>query len=187
MKLRWEGIAPLIMHNPILADPLSPEAIRMSELTSKRKKTQDDARMIMKYEWEAGLYYDEEIGVYAPSRCIFATIRNGARKNKRGKDVQCALRVTEEKVPLIYDGPKTKEKLYDDKSFVDRRPAKVNRGNLVMRTRPIFHEWAIEFEVIYNEELLNQSDLMLAVETAGTQVGFLDQRPEYGLFTPEFS
>jgi hypothetical protein len=52
----------------------------------------------------------------------------------------------------------------------------------VMRTRPRFDRWSLEFDANYDENLLNFNDVVEAAEYAGQYIGLCDSRPKYGTF-----
>ena len=81
------GTSPLIMHSPKTVNPLHPIAREMKQYTSKRKKTEEDLLRISDLEWEAGVYWDENIGLHIPNECISATLKSGAKFNKNGAAV----------------------------------------------------------------------------------------------------
>jgi hypothetical protein len=51
-----------------------------------------------------------------------------------------------------------------------------------MRARPRIDEWRLAFRIIYNENLLSDTDLLnRVIEEAGQRIGLLDNRPQkYG-------
>ena len=55
----------------------------------------------------------------------------------------------------------------------------------VMRTRPIFNNWAAVVEVEFEDSILNEEQVERWVHAAGTQVGLCDWRPRCGRFTAE--
>lgn len=184
IKFHVKGVSPLIMHNGQLANPLDSHAKAMKEITSKRKKTDDDYEKLAKLEWRGGLYLtaaDDAGGVpCVPGMCIEATLVNAAKKRKLGQQAKSAI-LSDGMWPLIYKGPTSTEKLWEDKNFVDTRAAVVNR-NRIMRTRPIFNAWELKFSVHYLAELMNEKEVRDIVAIAGEQIGILDQRPRYGRF-----
>lgn len=54
-----------------------------------------------------------------------------------------------------------------------------------MRCRPKFNEWACEFTVAYNEDVLNIEEVKKAIQDAGQLIGVCDYRPRYGKFQAE--
>lgn len=182
VKVSIQGMGPMMMHNARLANSLDSHTKQLKEMTDKRKKTESDVQEISRLEWEGGLYYDEEIGPYIPSRMIIATIVNGAKKQKMGQAFKSAIFVQEEQVPLIYDGPRKLRDLWKQhERFVDVRTAGL-RGQKVLRTRPIFNGWSLDFSVDFDDDQINRSQLVKAVEDAGVYVGIGDYRPFYGKF-----
>lgn len=185
LRVKWTGIRPLILHNGELADPTNPFTIKIKDLTSKRKKTVADYEAIAKLEWEGALYWDEEHGVIMPSDCIERTVQVGAQKSRLGKDVQAAVFVQDEVVKVNYDGPKTKEKMYADPRFVLRKGVRIQK-NRVIKVRPMIPTgWNIMFTLEYDENIVNQGDLVKAMIDAGTLVGLCDWRPKFGRFLSE--
>jgi hypothetical protein len=74
--------------------------------------------------------------------------------------------------------------LWKDERFRDYRGCGVNNSR-VMRMRPKFPEWALTFEVSYQPEVVNRSDLEKWLEDAGQLVGLCDFRPRFGRFEVE--
>jgi hypothetical protein len=180
------GGSSLLMHNGWLVDDLNPYTQRLAELTVRRRsrgvdKLEVSAEM-SRVEWEGGLYYDDKVGPYIPAHMIRASIICGAKQSRGGAACQRAMQVLGAKFPLEYDGPRDMEELWDDKSFVDRRPVTIGRVK-VMRSRPLFSDWSLEFTVAYNEDGLSREDLIRYVYDAGIYHGFGDGRKiNYGRF-----
>lgn len=169
----------LLMHNVRLADPLDPYSKAIKAVAGKRKKSDDDHAEIARVEFEGGLYIDDAIGPYVPDKWLVGSIIGGARKRKLGREFAANVSLSEEKIKLIYDGPRTAAKLWEAGStFVDRRGVGVN-GKMVMRTRPIFRNWSATFTVQVLECDLNLSDLEEALDEAGPR-GIGDGRPQLG-------
>jgi hypothetical protein len=189
------GLTPLILHNGRLNDPLDPFAIALDKATKTYKKTKTISALMdmARAEFMGSLYVGDDGAPCAPGECLEAAIRSGAKRTKDGKAVQTGL-VIEGNVPIIYDGPKTAEALWEYRSpgansdlpmagrkFADRRRAKVGQ-NAVMRTRPIFQEWEMEFTVKYDSRLINKSALKDFVEATAEHVGLFEMRPKFGRF-----
>ena len=180
-KVELTGIVPLLMHSTRGANPLDPDAVAIKRITSKRKKTEDDLLEIMKLEYKLNAYYTKDFGFYIPAEVIEGCIREGAKANKNGKNVQIAVKVVEDKVKLKHDGPSDIDKLYEDDNFKDVRFVTVNRGKIV-RCRPRFNRWGLTFTIEVNNEILAQEDLISAIDQAGTRAGIGDYRMRYGKF-----
>lgn len=174
------GVAPLIVHNAQLADPLNEWAKAIAEISSKRKKTDKDHEELAHREFLGGFYLSEK-GPVIPGGNVERMLRDAAAKSKRGKDVQAGLIVMDD-VPIIYDGPKDPEALWKKRDkFSLRATVGVNR-NRVMRTRPCWYEWELKFRVDFDSTVLNRSAIEEFVELAGRLIGLGDWRPKHGRF-----
>jgi len=174
------GVAPLLMHNGQLANPMNKFAKAMKAITSKRKKTDEDHIELARLEFLGGLYADDQGRSVLPGEVIEGTIVAGAKKTKKGKDAKSAI-IVDGNFPLIYDGPKTPKTLWEDERF--RYVAGVVVGqSRVMRTRPMFKNWECKFTVHYLEEVFDAKEVIDFVDTAGRMAGLLDGRPRFGRF-----
>lgn len=171
----------LLMHNGQLADPLNAWAKALKERTSKRKKSDEDHTAIAEAEFQGGLYFDEKLGPYIPGHVIDAALIEGAKKNKLGKVFASCVHTTDDAYALDYKGPRTRDGLWADSRFHDRRGAGVQTAR-VMRTRPKFTDWKLSFVVELFPSELNPTDLQNAIANAGRYVGIGDFRPRFGLF-----
>lgn len=191
-KFKITGIAPLIMHNGRTRDPLDFYAKELKKLTGKRKKSDEDHLAIARLEWEAGFYWNEQLGPYIPSRPLRKLLIEGARKSKDGKIVEAHVTASGP-AQVLYKGPRDDlDKLWaaganGDGSFgtfVDRRVMTVQRSAIV-RTRPIFPEWSAQLRYSYDRDECQEEQVRTWLEAAGHHVGLLDSRPEFGKFTVE--
>jgi hypothetical protein len=176
------GTAPLLMHNSRLADKLDPITREKAAVSAKRKKTDEDDLLLSRLEWTGGLYFDAEVGPYLPGDNIFKALIEAARKSKDGKRVEQGLFITTDINPLIYQGPRTIDSLWEDENYVFRRTVKQQMSRIT-RTRPIFRDWYTEVEGAYDPTVLNLSDVESFADTAGAYIGVGDWRPRYGRFT----
>ena len=186
IKCKFHGLSPLIMHSCQCVNPLHPISIKMKKITSKRTKTEEDIMALSDVEWEAGLYWNDEIGVYMPAENIEATVRNAAKSKKLGKHFEKGFMVEDMMVPLDIGENLTKEQMCADMRFRDVRPMKVQQSR-VLRTRPRFNMWNLTFTAAYDENILNFDDVVNAIEYGGQYVGLCDSRPKYGKFTAKIT
>lgn len=182
LKVTWKGISPLIMHSCQCVNPLHPIAKELKKYTSKKNKTDEDLVKISDLEWEAGAYWKDGLGLYIPAENVEATIINGAKANKKGKDIQKYVDVTDLYIPFEYGENLTKEELIQNYEYRDTRIMTVMRAK-ILRTRPRFDQWVIEFNLRYNEEKIDIETIINAMEYAGLYVGLCDSRPKYGKFS----
>lgn len=181
LSFHIRGTAPTLMHNGQLADPLNDFSIALKEITGKRKKTEADQWEMSRIEHEAGLYLNNRGRPYWPALNIRAMIIAAAKKSKEGPVAKTAINVSGD-TELIYDGPKTVDGLWKDKRFVNRVRTKMGAGTSVMRTRPIFNEWELKFDVPFFPDLVNKKTVVDWVALAGRVIGLSDWRPQHGLF-----
>lgn len=181
LKVTWKGITPLIMHSNQGVNPLHPLSKEMKKYTSKRNKTDEDFETIADIEWELGLYWKEPIGLYIPAENVEATLRNGAKSIKKGSAVQKFVSVEPLYIPLYYGEELTKEQLKADLKYRDVRVMKVN-NSAVLRTRPRFDTWCIDFFINFEEKQIDVETIQQAMDFAGKYVGLCDSRPKYGQF-----
>lgn len=181
IKCEFHGISPIILHSCQCVNPLHPLTLEMKKITSKRKKTEEDLIQLSNLEWESGLYWDDEVGVYIPAENIEATIREGAKASKNGKAIVKAFSCDTLKPALDIGEDLTKDQMMADNRFRDVRMMKVQQAR-VMRTRPRFNTWNLSFEASYDEKILDFETLVNAIEYSGQYVGLCDSRPKYGKF-----
>jgi hypothetical protein len=175
------GITPLMMHSERLANPFDPLTKEIKAVTGKRKKTEDDQLEIARLEWLGGLYFDDDAGIHIPGYNMFAAIVNGGKLHKLGTAIKRAALVKEDHIRLVYEGPKTPDKLFEDKRFVDIRSVKVGMAK-VARCRPVFKAWEMTFTVLYEETALQRQDLDRVLADTGAMIGLGDYRPRFGRF-----
>jgi hypothetical protein len=185
LKLKIVGITPLLMHCDKLANPLLPETKAHKELTSKRKKTDEDHVAIARSEFIAGAYWSTHDAFYIPGQNFDATFLAGAKLQKLGAHWKRGALVIEDKIKLLHDGPSTPEKLWASPGNIDCRGVKVGTAK-IMRYRPIFLQWAAELTVALNTDVLNLSEAKKAIEDAGALIGVCEYRPRFGRFSVSY-
>lgn len=188
IKFKIRGVMPTIMHNGQTSDPLNDYAKRMKAFTSKKQKKDSDHMEIARLEWYSALYVDEKDRPCWPGENIESMIIASAKKNRMGPAAKSGMFVDGNAV-ICYDGPKTadglwKYKEFDKNPFISRVPVVVNKAR-IMRTRPIFPNWSLEFIVHYMTDIVNREEIIEFVKRAGKIIGLSDWRPKYGRFEIE--
>lgn len=183
VQVKIASVAPLLMHNGLLADPMYEWTREIKKVTSKRKKTDEDHAEVKRLEYIGGLYWNEDDGPHITSDMIEACVRDGAKVNRLGKQVLSSVFCMAEFIPLQYKGPRDIDSLFADRAFVDTRGVRVNSGR-VSRTRPKFKDWSLEFELHFEPTGMSFDELKEALIEAGKK-GLGDYRPKYGRFTVE--
>lgn len=184
VRLTLTGTAPMLMHNIQLSDPLNAVARAMKEISSKRKKTDEDQLRLAELEFKGGLYITDQLGPYVPGVNVEKCLVEGARITKQGKQVERGLFVEDNECPLLYQGPRTAADLWADEDFRSRMAVKVGTSR-VQRTRPIFRQWAVEATAEVDPALLNLESVASIATDAGSMVGLGDFRPRYGRFVAQ--
>ena len=197
LKVRIEGKVPLLLHCNQMANPLNVYCRAVKPITGKRKKTDADHIEVSRLEWEAGLYFNNDGHVAIPAENIEACLREAAKKTKSGKMIQEGVRVEENFCKLEYPNngyrrkkvPQTPDELPSKeldglfKTNSDCRLAKVKgSGGTVLRTRPRFDKWAIQFTLLFDENIISERTLSEVITVAGERIGLCDYKPRYGLF-----
>ena len=184
INFRITGTAPLLMQAETLANPLHELTKAHKAVSGKRKKSEDDYLWLMESEWSASMYHDAELGPFIPALNIEGCIAEAGKIHRLGKTIKQAVRVVDDKHKLEYDGPRQKEKLWNSNKFSDVRGVNVS-GKKIMRCRPIFLNWATEFEIEFMEDVIDRADLIRVVTEAGRRIGIGTYRPRFGRFDVE--
>lgn len=182
-RITLVGTTPLLMHNEQLADEFNAISREMKRITAKKmKKTDDDRLELRRLEYLGGLYYDSEVGPYVPGLNIERSIVEAARLTRAGKSVERGIRITTDVNPLGYVGPRDKDELWaQGDKFRLTKGAKVAQSRII-RTRPMFRDWAVDAEGVYDSEMIDFDSLTEYAQKAGLYIGLGDWRPRYGLF-----
>ena len=174
--IELKGLTPLIMHNIRLADPDDSFTRAIAEITSKRKNMTDaDLTEKEKLEFLGGLYHDPDIGVYIPSRNIIRCFESAGAITRQGTTVTRAVSVLTDRFPLDYVGPRSPLELYEKLEHRFRVCVGVQRAK-IMRMRPIFRQWGLNFSVELAEDILNPREFTEIASKAGRSVGLCDAR-----------
>ncbi len=185
INVKIHGITELLMNSNKGVNPLHPITRMMKVLTAKRKRTEDDEIELFRLKWLLGLYYDESVGVYVPSQNIEAMIREAAKTLRKGSIAKqiSAIVVGPVNIPLIYDGPKDPDSLWNDpnRKYADIRVGKIKQASVTL-CRPRFNTWDLEFTIKYDETKFGHDELVSLLELAGHDIGLCDYREKYGHF-----
>ena len=179
---RITGVAPLILHNGQLANPLNYFAKEMKKISGKRHKTEADLEQLARLEWHGSLYLSNG-RVVIPGEVLEAHLVEAAKKVKKGQQAKAGL-FCDGIFLLDYDGPRDVEALWADEAFRETVGVRVQR-NRIMRTRPIFRTWSLSFEVQYNSSQLNLEEIAEFARIGGEQIGLGDWRPRFGRYMVE--
>ena len=185
VSTRLVGTSPLLQHNIQLANPDNMWAKEIAAVTAKRKKTEEDRKIISRLEFQGSLYV-EEGRVVVPKTNVRKCFQEAAKVTKKGKDIARALAAQGElNAPLAYSGPKQMVELVKDQSFFDTTMVGVGTKR-VLRTRPIFRSWALDIEWELITTVMDYEVFEEIVHLAGRIEGLGDNRTGgYGRFEAE--
>lgn len=173
------GERSLILKSDRGVNPLDPLVRELAKITGKRKKTEDDHELISRLEFELGLYWHEDIGPFVPTGNIHKCFVEGARQSKLGKNLEQGSFPTEVRVPILYDGPRDIEGLYQKPDHVYVVSVGIGQKR-TMRTRPRFPKWAIEIPFALDPEKVDLDVFQAVVNVAGRYIGLGERRPNKG-------
>jgi hypothetical protein len=180
------GERPLIVKSDRGVNPLDPLVRELAKVTGKRKKTEEDHELISRIEFELGLYWHEDIGPYIPTGNIHKCFIEAARQSKLGKNLEQGSFSTEVRVPILYEGPRDIEGLFQKPDHVYTVSVGIGQKR-TMRTRPRFMKWAIEIPFVLDPEKVDLDVFMQVTTVAGRYIGLGERRPNkggpFGVFT----
>jgi hypothetical protein len=179
ITIRIVGLSPLLMRAGRLADPLDPATQELDRLTRKRFKVEADHREVARAEWVGGLWLHEGRPC-VPGEALEASFVEAARTRRLGRQAKAGLLVGSP-ATLVYEGPRDLEQLWEDSRFRLRTPVAV-AGRRVVRTRPRFPHWSIEFEAEFLPALLDRRQILEIFKVAGVRCGLGDWRPKFGRY-----
>lgn len=190
MYVKVVGVSPLILQNGRCANPLDPFAKKMKSLTSKKNKTEDDLHAILETQWEAGLYFDPEIGLYMPSENLYAGFYSAAKKHKLGNKCSAVLFPEALGYPIVTENHQNLSKLRDDQRTRFIKTVVVQRAKTVA-CRPIFNSWKIDFDLEFERDTWDANEIKTVLQTFSSRIGMGVWRPSspkpgsYGKFIIE--
>lgn len=185
VTLKLTGLTPLLLHNGRGADPLDQYSKAIKAISGKKKKTEEDLEEMARLEHEQGMYLtkgkDGKLRPCLPTFVLEATAVSGAKKSKDGQRAKAGIAILKDAIIETGKDLSNLKELWKDESYRLRAAVKVGMSK-VMRTRPKFDNWSVTFEVNYNPELLNESDVVNFYRAAFATG---DWRPKYGQFEVE--
>jgi hypothetical protein len=179
LQFSFTGVCPLLMHNGHMADPFNPYTKKLKSLTDLKKKSTEVLEQIGRMEWEAGLYLDENGVPTLPPLVVEATILAGAKKSRLGPSFKSGFFVQSVKFTSPGIHQKTLDELYESNRH--HSVVRVNTSRVV-RVRPIFHTWELLGTAQFDDEQLDEAQVLRAMADAGRVCGIGDYRPQYGRF-----
>lgn len=171
-----------MQHDDKTANPFNEYTKRLKAISGKRKKTDEDYMELAAIEWAASLYHTPNKGYFIKAECFEGTFLAAAKAFKQGTIFQQSVRIPIDPVFRFKHDKLIPDELYKLDEYKDLRNVKINKVK-ILRCRPIFNEWSTEIEIWYDEERLNEADIINFAEYGGRYIGVCDYRPKYGRFS----
>lgn len=190
LTAKYTGVKPLLMNNPQSVDPFNEFARAAKKLTSKRTKTDDDLLELRRIEIAAKIYFDDELGLYVPSKWVLEAVAQNshaiakiAKKKMRG-----GIFSPEERCKLTYENMhlvKTAEDIIGNKFFQTQM---ILPQGLVRVTKavPVFKNWSFECKLEFDDFIVDQRTLENILSYSAHYGGMGDFRPTFGIAKVEF-
>lgn len=175
-KMHIIGLTPMIIHNGRTASPLNEYSKRMKEITSKRKKTEEDINELLLIQWEGALYWDEKIGLNMPIENLMAALLKAARKHKMGPMISGFVFDEPIGFPILteYHNNWEKFKAHQGNKFI--KAVTIQRSK-TLSCRPMFNKWELKFDFRVDEEVLSIDEAKMILGTMSSRIGL-------GVWTP---
>lgn len=166
LNVEIKGIKPLMMHST---------AAMLKPKSKKVKSSEHDPVE----EAKEALYLNESGKIVVPSFAILSCMRKAATNLKKAGSGKKTLK------DFVFSGLEITPdmiELSNQKYEVDVRPVVVQRAR-IMRARPVFKEWGLNFTVeIRDEQTWDGGTVRQVLEEAGKYFGLLEFRPLFGQF-----
>ena len=185
-KVLITGTNPLLMNNPQMADPTNDFKKRVAVITKKGvRRTDEDYIHQGNLEVEAKLYFDKELGVVIPYRWLLSAIcgcSNAVAKISQAK-IRSAVFIDQKEVSLQYanmDKVTCPQDIIGNPEFRLKLILPQGKGVRIPKSMPQFKDWSFEFTLIYDDAVMDFSNLARIIEWASKYGGFGDFRPTFG-------
>jgi hypothetical protein len=171
IHIRIEGVSPLLINRFTDAAQLSATNGTGNAAVGETLTAQEDA--------EQRLYISEQTKkVVMPQPNLFRCIIDAGKYFKNGKS-----KVTTQKssiIPACLDIDPIEIEIKHDKPWgVDSRAIRIpSTGGRILRHRPCFYQWSLEFEATLDGEIMGEKLFRQIVDAAGKRVGLGDFRPD---------
>jgi hypothetical protein len=178
IQFKIQGVTQHVQHCGQAANPMNHYAKAMKQITSRKKKTDEDLEELYRLKWMSALYTNKSGRVVIPGRVIEGAYVEAARRTKNGKNAQAGLwsPAQPDDWELGFPGKErsVEEIMADEKHFLMSRVG-VN-GKTIMTARPCFPEWKLSYKIRYYKEVFNFREVYDFTQTLGDLIGLSDDR-----------
>ena len=166
----------LMLDNNQTADPRNKYAKRLAEINKAMKSKTADKEALLEQQSqtlvEAGCYYNEQLGMHLPEKCIRGSVIEGAKLHRLGAAITkyCFFGGPSQ---LKYHGPQTPAGISTDPRFrYDTIIRNKTNGASLPITRTVIPDWSCEFTISIIQNTKLDSDMLIqAVVDAGLYCG----------------
>jgi hypothetical protein len=185
LKVKATGVTPLLQNNPRTVDPFDTYSKAMAPFKKRgAAKTEESLLKLRQLEAEAKTYFDDEIGVYIPSRWIIKMLADSSYEISRiaKTKVYGAIFPVESKVKLCFKNMNRVKTLKDISKNQEFQHLMIlpQRQVRLAKNFPIFHNWSFETEIEYDSNLFDFETIERILKFGGLYKGFGDFRPSFG-------
>jgi hypothetical protein len=177
VAVRIRGTSPLIVHRFTDAAAMAATEGTRSSMIGGQLSAREQA--------EQSLYMHDGVPVI-PQPNLFRSLIDAGSFIKSGKSKMSTQRTS--LVPACLSIEEVASPIISDSDWsVDTRPVRIpSTGGRVLRHRPIFERWSLEFHLLIDTEILAEKVARQLVDIAGSRIGLGDFRPAckgpYGRF-----
>jgi len=183
-KVSIVGINYLLQNNPQTVDPFNRYTKAKKPLMAKKNKTEEDLVELGNVETESKIYFDDEIGVYVPTRWLTEQIFTSAfGVIKIGKDkMRSGVFETADKCKLTYKGMDQVKTIADVVMNPLFRHRKIlpQQAVRIAKDFPIFKDWSFSTVLEFDDSVVDLNGLSAILKRSAKYVGFGDFRPTFG-------
>lgn len=176
-----DGKQPLMLNNAQVVNPFNKYTQMLKPLTAKRKKTEEDVWQIYKIQFESSLYMKGDTYII-PADHFWKSVCTAAKERKLGKKFEQSFQIFEDCILDFPEKGMTPEQLFDERSHVDIRDGVICGRSRVPVCRAIFSEWSTTVKCYYDENQLNERDVIATFAVAGIRYGVGTYRKKFGRF-----
>jgi hypothetical protein len=159
------GITPLLMHSPQGMEVSVGLEKSLTRIKKKEYNTVQDAEKVA--------YRTKDGKLCVPARCLKASMINASswfKIDKRSAKQVLAGGVMVEPYELLLN-----QKDYE----IDLRTVVIQKKDRIMRARPRFDKWKLNFTIVYDNILISNPEILKVILVeAGKRIGLLDNRPQ---------
>jgi hypothetical protein len=176
------GATRQVWHNAQMADRSCHYVVEMQKILAKtaKKRTEEDNKRLEDLEWEGGLYLNPEFRPVVPGQVIEGAYYEAGKTQRMGPTVRASIHSPADWV-IRHNGPKDLSDLRADPNFrfkcIIRNPS---TGARVLRTRPAFTDWSLEYMVRYRDDMIDRDKVIELTRILGYDIGLSEDRHKMG-------